>query len=81
MTELSSAAMSLLAWVNFPLWETVLKSTLAIALAAIACRLLSRQSAALRHRIWVFGLAASLLVPIVSARYCRNSRCLCCLAL
>lgn len=67
MSELAGIPLSILAWIHFPLWETVIKSTLAIALAAIACGLLSRQSAALRHRVWVFGLAASLLVPIVSA--------------
>ena len=52
--------------IDFPFWEIVIKSTIAIALAALACKLLGRQSAAVRHRVWVFGLAASLVVPMAS---------------
>jgi beta-lactamase regulating signal transducer with metallopeptidase domain/WD40 repeat protein len=63
MYELTSAASSAF---NFPVWEIALKSTIAIFLAALACRLLSRHSAALRHRVWLVGLVAALLVPIAS---------------
>ncbi len=65
MNELTGVPSSILALINFPSWEIVIKSTIVIALAALACRLLHRQSAALRHRIWVCGLAASLVVPVV----------------
>lgn len=47
--------------VDVPLWGIVIKSTIAVALAALTCRLLLRQSAAMRHHVWVFGLAASLV--------------------
>ena len=65
MNELAHGPVSLFALFNFPAWEIVVKSTIVIALAALACRFLHRQSAAQRHRIWVCGLAASLVVPMV----------------
>jgi beta-lactamase regulating signal transducer with metallopeptidase domain/WD40 repeat protein len=65
MNELADVPLSMFALINLPYWEIVIKSTIVIALAALACRLLHRQSAALRHRIWVCGLAASLVVPMV----------------
>ena len=65
MNELADVPASMFALINFPSWEIVIKSTIVIALAALACRLLHRQSAALRHRVWACGLAASLVVPMV----------------
>ncbi len=65
MNELADVPASILALVNYRSWEIVIKSTIVIALAALACRLLHRQSAALRHRVWAYGLAASLVVPMV----------------
>ncbi len=64
MNELADVPASLFALIDFRSWEIVIKSTIVIALAALACRLLHRQSAALRHRVWVCGLAASLVVPM-----------------
>ena len=66
MTDLANRFDSFLTWIDLPFWEIVIKSTLTIALAALACRLLARHSAALRHRVWVMGLAAALLVPFAS---------------
>ncbi len=51
---------------HFSFWDMIIKSTLALALTALACELLLRQSAALRHRVWVLGLCASLLIPFFS---------------
>ncbi len=51
---------------HFSFWDMIIKSTLALALTALACELLFRQSAALRHRVWVLGLCASLLIPFFS---------------
>src|SRR5688572_3591448 len=64
MTDLANRFDSFLTWIDLLFWEIGIKSTLAIALAALACRLLARHSAALRHRVWVIGLVAALLVPI-----------------
>jgi beta-lactamase regulating signal transducer with metallopeptidase domain/WD40 repeat protein len=66
MTDLANLAASILSWMDLPFWETVIKSTLTLALAALACQLLGRHSAALRHRVWVIGLTAALVVPIAS---------------
>jgi beta-lactamase regulating signal transducer with metallopeptidase domain/WD40 repeat protein len=66
MDHLDSVRWSLLAVLDVPLVETVIKSTIPLALAAVVCRSLGRQSAAIRHRVWVFGLAASLAVPLAS---------------
>ena len=65
MNELAGVPAFMFALINFPSWEIFIKSTIVIALAALGCRLLDRQSAALRHRVWVCGLAASLVVPMV----------------
>ncbi len=65
MNELADVPASMFALVNFRSSEIVIKSTIVIALAALACRLLHRQSAALRHCVWACGLAASLVVPMV----------------
>ena len=65
MNELADVPAFMFALFNFPSWEIVIKSTIVIALAAFGCRSLHRQSAAWRHRVWVCGLAASLVVPIV----------------
>src|SRR3569623_345191 len=55
---------AVVAWIDVPFWGIAAKSTLAIALAMLACKLLCRASAALRHRVWAFGLAAALVLPI-----------------
>ena len=65
MNELAERRMFTVALINFPFWEIAIKATIVIALAALACRLLHRHSAALRHRTWVCGLAASIVVPVV----------------
>jgi beta-lactamase regulating signal transducer with metallopeptidase domain/WD40 repeat protein len=64
MNELAAVLASVFAIINFPSWEIVIKSTIVIALTTLACTLLRWQSAALRHRVWVCGLAASLVVPM-----------------
>ena len=63
MTDLMNLSASILMWFDLPFWEIVIKSTLAIALTALSCQVLRRHSAAMRHRVWVIGLAAALLVP------------------
>ena len=65
MNELAGVPAFMFALINFPSWEIFIKSTIVIALAALGCRLLDRQSAALHNRVWVCGLAASLVVPMV----------------
>ena len=66
MFELANVPASVLAVFSLHLWGIVIRSTIAVALAAIACKLLHRQSAAVRHRVWVFGLVAALVVPVIS---------------
>ena len=66
MIELANAPASIFAVISLHLWGIVIRSTIAVALAAIACKLLHRQSAAVRHRVWVFGLVAALVVPTIS---------------
>ena len=67
MNELANVPASIFALLNYPFWAIVIKSTIAIALAALACRLLHRQSAALGHRIWVVGHFEILLgIPSIS---------------
>lgn len=51
---------------GFSFWGMVTRSSIAIALAIGACSLLRRQSAAVRHRILIVGLAATLVVPLAS---------------
>ena len=43
------------------------KSTLLLLLAALACRLLRRSSAATRHLVWTAALISILILPLVSA--------------
>jgi beta-lactamase regulating signal transducer with metallopeptidase domain/WD40 repeat protein len=66
VTDLTNQSASIQMWFDLPFWEIVIKSTLTIALAALTCQLLRRRSAALRHRVWVIGLAAALVVPFAS---------------
>lgn len=66
MTDLANLSAFIPMWIDLPFWEIVTKSTVAIALAALTCQLLRRHSAALRHRVWVIGLAAALIVPFAS---------------
>ena len=47
-------------------WSMSIRSTIALGVTTIVALLFRRKSAALRHRIWVLGLAASILVPIAS---------------
>lgn len=46
--------------------DVLLKSTLVIALAAIAAFVLRRQPPGLVHRVWMAGLIAALVVPALS---------------
>ena len=66
MFEFNSVPATVLAILSSAFAAIMIKSTIAIALAALACKFLHRQSAAVRHRVWVFGLAASLVVPMTS---------------
>jgi len=66
MNEFSDVPASMTAIISIPFWGIAIKSTIAIELAALACAFSHRQSAAVRHRIWVFGLAASLVVLMAS---------------
>ncbi len=43
------------------------KSTLLLLLAALACRLLRRSSAATRHLVWTAAVISVLLLPLISA--------------
>ena len=51
---------------GFSLFELAIRATIALATAALVCWLLRRRSAAIRHRIWLLGLAASVAVPIAA---------------
>ena len=53
--------------VSSPVLDILLKVTVVLALAPLAARALSRGSAAARHHIWAVALAASLLMPVLSA--------------
>lgn len=66
MTDLTSRIASTFMWSELPFGELVLKSSLAVAIAMLTCQLLRRHSAALRHRVWVIGLAVALFVPLAS---------------
>jgi beta-lactamase regulating signal transducer with metallopeptidase domain/WD40 repeat protein len=66
MTAFDNIFASIFAVDGHPVWGIVIRSTIVVALAALACALLRRRSAAVRHRVWVFGLAASLVVPLAS---------------
>ena len=46
------------------LMNVSVKVTVVLALAAIVCRLLKRQSAAVRHQVWTIAVAVSLLMPL-----------------
>jgi hypothetical protein len=41
------------------------KSTLMLVITSMACWLLRRNSAAIRHRIWTLGIVSTLLLPLV----------------
>ena len=47
--------------------DTLIKTTLLLALVAIAAHLLRRRSAALRHLLWTLGIAGLLAIPVVIA--------------
>jgi beta-lactamase regulating signal transducer with metallopeptidase domain/WD40 repeat protein len=49
---------------KFSLGDFVVRSTLPLVLAAVVCVLYRNGSAAVRHRVWLLGLAASIMVPI-----------------
>lgn len=51
---------------RFSLFELAIRATIALATAALVCWFLRRSSAAIRHRIWLLGLAASVAVPIAA---------------
>lgn len=46
-------------------WSMAIRSTMALSITTVVTLLLRRKSAALRHRIWVLGLGASVLIPMV----------------
>jgi beta-lactamase regulating signal transducer with metallopeptidase domain len=47
--------------------DAALKGAVILVLAALAARLMARQSAAARHAIWALALAALLALPVLSA--------------
>ena len=49
------------------LFDSIVKGTALLVLAAVAAAILSRDSAATRHRIWLLAMAAALVVPLLSA--------------
>ena len=51
---------------GFSLFELAIRATIALATAALVCLMLRRRSAAIRHRIWLLGLAASVAVPVAA---------------
>jgi beta-lactamase regulating signal transducer with metallopeptidase domain/WD40 repeat protein len=51
---------------KFSFGDFVIRSTLPLVLAALVCLLLRNSSAAMRHRVWLLGLAASLMVPMAA---------------
>ena len=51
---------------TFSFGDFVIRSTLPLALAAMVHVLFRNSSAAVRHRVWLLGLAASLIVPMVA---------------
>ena len=51
---------------SFSLGGYAVRSSLPLVLAALAIALLCRRSAAIRHRIWLLGLVASLVVPMAT---------------
>ncbi len=48
-------------------FDLAVKATFVFAVTAVALLLLRRSTAATRHRVGTFGLAAALLLPILSA--------------
>jgi beta-lactamase regulating signal transducer with metallopeptidase domain/WD40 repeat protein len=66
MTDLTNQFASIQIWFDLPFWEIAIKSTLALALAALSCQLLHRRSAALRHRVWVIGIGAAFFVSFAA---------------
>ena len=60
VAALSSASSSVL-------FDSIVKGTALLVLAAVAATILSRDSAATRHRIWLLALVATLVVPVLSA--------------
>ena len=49
------------------LFDSIVKGTALLVLAAVAAAILSRDSAATRHRVWLLAMAAALVVPVLSA--------------
>ncbi len=49
------------------LLDSIVKGTALLVLAAVTAAILSRDSAATRHRIWLLALVATLVVPVLSA--------------
>jgi beta-lactamase regulating signal transducer with metallopeptidase domain len=51
------------AWLESHAVELIAKVTLVLVLAGLGAVVLSRRSAALRHLVWVFGFAATVVLP------------------
>ncbi len=66
MNDLISLATAIFSVVEFPLGELLAKSTMILALVALTCTLLGHRTAALRHRVWLSGLAAALVLPLAA---------------
>ncbi len=64
MRQLDLISLFLDAIGNVPFGIVALKVTLVLGLATAACALLHRQSAAIRHRIWVLALGVTLALPL-----------------
>lgn len=67
MNLLHTAFLLPLSTTHFSFWGLLIKSSIVIAMTGLACRLLVRQSAAMRHRIWVLGLAGTLILPVTTS--------------
>ncbi|MCA9139900.1 MAG: carboxypeptidase regulatory-like domain-containing protein [Planctomycetales bacterium] len=62
-----SSLISVGTWNTATLTDASLKVAIVFAVAALLCRLMHRQSAALRHHVWVMTLFSALVVPLAVA--------------
>lgn len=51
---------------QFSFWDFAVRSTAALVLAAAVSLAFRRRSAAVRHRVWLLGLVAAVVVPVIA---------------